>query len=123
MTGDDLTDFLLARVSEEEAVAQEVLRDRRRGIEQGARYEDPDTNPLMAWEDGPKPFAAMSAERVLADCKAKRRLVQLWAQSDDMYGGDAGAFMDDALRAFVQPYADREDFRQEWRDPGLTAYM
>jgi hypothetical protein len=64
-------------------------------------------------------------ERVLAECEAKRRIVHEFDRLGSMDadgqadgGAAAMAIMDGlevAMRALALPYADHEDYRQEWK--------
>jgi hypothetical protein len=96
-----LADFLLARFAEDEADAQaEVARDL---VAHG------ETDPFYA-------YRFMDPARVLAECEAKRRIVELLAA-----GGrdEARAGMDAArerlLPLLALPYADHPDYRPGWR--------
>jgi hypothetical protein len=46
--------------------------------------------------------------RVLAECEAKRRIVEMHAYQEEH-------FTPDELRALALPYADHPDYREEWR--------
>ena len=107
-----LPDFVLARIAEDEAVAQHVaaiwaqLPHQPRGITVVGRE-------------------VYYLERVLAECEAKRRIVDIHYDSpvdDDEYGRIhlCGACSPEAwpcatLRALASVYADHEDYREEWR--------
>jgi hypothetical protein len=85
-----LTDFLLARIAEDEGAAQ------RHGP--GASKQGLGDYPA----------------RVLAECEAKRRIVDLFpkaAQDGDGWN-EAGI---QVLEALALPYADHPDYREEWR--------
>ena len=105
----DLADFLLARIADDEATAREfcaVLLSRE-------------------LEDGPEPFG-FEAEggpadpvRVLADCEAKRRIVDAW-QADA--SGPLGEWDDYAwyaiewaMKCLALPYADHPEYNEVWR--------
>lgn len=83
-----LADFLLARIAEDEADARRDFGD--------------DTSPgtWTTW--------------VLAQCEAKRRIVEayLYLTSDPELRGQAWTF---ALRLLALPYSDHPDFQQEWK--------
>lgn len=118
----DLTEFLLARVGEDEAVAWLVA------AQQGDR---PDTNDGYHWHDE-YDLLHIAPARVLADCEAKRRIVGLHARIDtSLYGYPGGdqikatchacrsTTLDNwpcpTLRLLAQPYADHPDFDERWR--------
>lgn len=91
MSEPTLADFLLARITEDEADA------RTRSLGRGWRKQ---------W---------------LADCKAKRRIVGMYVgpTEDDegnlsAIGGYGEAWLD-AIRFLALPYADHPDYQQEWK--------
>lgn len=103
-----LAEFLLARIAEDEAVARrcntgppivlalQVGMDHHEGVESG--------------------WVEVDAGRVLADCAAKRAIVQRAAgcACGDVHGG----YTDEAdwtLRVLSYPYRDHPDYRPEWR--------
>lgn len=104
----DLTDFLLARIAEEEAVAREAVQDERQLAEDYS---------LVAGTNG---AVEVGPARVLAECEAKREIVE-HRQRIDRNASDTewhSGYSDgnyDALRALALPYADHEDYRKEWR--------
>lgn len=88
-----LTEFLLARIAEDEAAAERVLLD----------YGGGDLESLEA--------------RVLAECEAKRRIVDRY--SDDAiwpdYQGGYESATEDAVRDLAAVYADHPDYDDAWR--------
>lgn len=118
-----LTEFLLARIAEDEATARAASGDHWDRLRDG----DPKFRKVVAW--GLTPIGAMNAEqdaehishhdpaRVLARCEADRRIVEL-------HGGDydgecqSPAHLDGpcrTLRALALPYADHPDYDEEWK--------
>lgn len=106
----DLTEFLLARITEDEAVAQ---RD--------AASPPPVSAMSATFVKNP-----MSPDRVLAECEAKRRIVELrysWnLQAERATEPPFGPILkaqvitaDTVLRTLAMPYADHPDYREEWR--------
>jgi len=88
----DLTGFLLARIAEDEEEARTPVRSDG----QIARFQ----------------------ARVLAECEAKRRIVERWrlysdAEYPDYEGGYSSA-MDDVLALLALPYADHPDYEEQW---------
>ena len=57
--------------------------------------------------------------RVLAECEAKRRIVQMWADPTGQWSGPqaeaARAQKDRTLRILALPYADHPDYDEAWR--------
>lgn len=116
----DLAEFLLARIAEDEADARESDLNRWRG-----HVFDVDVN---GWFNPP---------RVLAECEAKRQVVAAYlnekTRRDAYQSEDARAGEDEeqairrrssaartrgleiALERLALPYADHPDFRPEWR--------
>ena len=95
-----LTEFLLARIGEDEgeASAHAVLR------------VDP--------TDGMPRYQGIPA-RVLAECDAKRRIVMDYRKCDqeaaEFPSGYWAEALQDALRLLALPYADHPDYLAAWR--------
>lgn len=130
----NLTDFLLARIADDEGAAQgeTVMNDADR-----ARYGWPPigrNGGSTLWVDSDRCSIVVSNERVLAECEAKRRLVALHRPWGFEYGGGEGCqrcvspddytvtalpdverFPCETLVLLALPYADHEDFPEEWR--------
>jgi hypothetical protein len=85
-----LPGFLLARIAEDEARARAL----------DAAYEADEVRPPGRLVNL---FALVVPARVLAECEAKRRIVE-------QVNG-----MEYVLRLLALPYADHEDYRPEWR--------
>jgi hypothetical protein len=125
-----LTEFLLARIAEDEAVA-------RRGVSEGSPYFE--VRGWAWWDDdfggyhlanyqgvGREPVGeswrtdvGMPA-RVLAECEAKRRIVSdasyvLDHHERHGYDGATRALAAGALRHLAAIYADHPDCHDEWR--------
>lgn len=84
-----LAEFLLARIAEDEAVARE-----------GGQW---DGGMEIAWRDvgGINESLIIGTDRVLAECEAKRRLIDLTIPH--------------VLRILALLYANHPDYREEWR--------
>lgn len=106
----DLTDFLLARIAEDERMAQ---------VSHGVG--DGDHELRRAWPEG----LLVGRGRVLAECVTKRRIVEL-AKGSIHRLADAAAeewgiphedtYADEMLLRFLAlPYADHPAYRSEWR--------
>jgi len=118
----DLTEFLLARIAEDEAVAREQAATTQTGI-------------ALEWErdvDYGERYLTIDPARILAECEAKRRIVDLHATAAvwqlECPTCAVGAFEDHGtaevdrephpcgtLRALALPYADHPDYRPEWK--------
>lgn len=104
-----ITEFLLARIAEDEAAAREALSDRP----WADRIWPPEVH-----DDGVRNVAvAYSPPRVLAECAAKRAIV---AAAEEMTGPPPMAYADYVravriLRALATVHADHPDYRQEWK--------
>lgn len=108
-----LTAFLLARIAEDEAEARGYLDDLNERPPSAYDMEQ------VGW------IEAGSPERVLAECEAKRRIVELHQSDDprlgicttchDYVAHDAITWPCPTLRAAGAVYADHSDYREEWR--------
>lgn len=103
-----LTEFLLARVAEDEAQArtEQILRN-------GFPYY---STEATAFE------RHLGPARVLADCEAKRRIVAAFQLRDEqgrLRGGEVFGYhatgLAVAIRCLAEAYADHPDYRAEWR--------
>lgn len=108
----DLAEFLLARIADDSSLARLADRD--------AQALRPITDDLTDPADGDHRVTHMfrwSPARVLAECEAKRRIVEhyLAELNSHQSGWDARAPQDYPLRALALPYADHPDYREEWR--------
>lgn len=125
----DLTDFLLDRIAEDERLAQECLRP-----ENLHPYGDTNIPAIQPseWGDLARNYlggemgehcAQQNPAKVLAECAAKRRIVEDLTQME----GDQSRMRGDAyfvaqyrqwVRFFAQPFAaayvGHPDYRQEW---------
>jgi Family of unknown function (DUF6221) len=106
-----LTNFLLSRIAEDEAVA------RAAEVSEGNVVEIFDSGPGTVGDH----YGQHGPSRVLADCDAKRRIVE----HVQGVGGDAGdpagvepeslPMATHVLRLLALPFADHPDYREEWR--------
>jgi DNA-binding transcriptional LysR family regulator len=113
----DLTDFLLARIAEDEAVARAVPSGQYRVS----------ANPgvgQLAVDRATDQFARWNPARVLAECQAKRRVVEEWRDgiaefARDVVDGRHADWRSDgyerAIYWLATAYADHPDYRDEWR--------
>lgn len=114
-----IAEFLLARIDEDEAQARRAFADRRRDLDrvawiQGSQHEPSETF-LQAWEDHPGPLVIVGIERVLAECAAKRRIVDLAVDAEKHTRIDLPKnYMRATLRALASVHADHPDYRAEW---------
>lgn len=96
-------EFLLARIAEDEAVARVAI------AENGGDLDSPGPKDWELHADDYYPTVDISPARVLAECEAKRLLVEYEAQWHDPL---IPSFV---LRVLVLPYADHPDYLPEWR--------
>ena len=132
----DLTDFLLARIAEDEAVAREAspggwsygtvdsvaggsLYDKTRMIgdlhyEQPTDHDGSIVRHLLSPEADANGahIARHNPARVLAECAAKRAIVERWLHLIEH--GDAGSF-EWVAKALAWAYRDHTDFDPAWR--------
>lgn len=127
----DLTDFLLARIAEDEAVAKAAIEDDG-GEDEGfsgqygyltGRTGSPLDHKPSFGDDAARLITRFAVPaRVLAECKAKRQVVELYRgvskdarETRDELCCAGEAYLHDALRVLALPYADHPDYRNEWR--------
>lgn len=84
----DLTTFLLAQIAEDETFWRREVDDLVMGG---------------------------IAERVLAECEAKRRIVKLAEASYEVNALGLSLDKSPLVRALAQPHADHPDYREEWK--------
>lgn len=121
MTTVTLTEFLLARVAEDEAVAGETHGEHR--------WIEPDDIHGDSWviTEGDVEFVAyMTPDRVLAECEAKRRIVEMHKPYRRIIGVGCDVCIGSApfpfpdhpcptLRLLALPYAGHPDYDEEWK--------
>lgn len=119
----ELVEFLLARIAEDE--------ERARFVQQ--QVEGPWHKPFepwrLSWHDE-YDLLCIDPARALAECEAKRRIVETvqyaqerYAQERDSGYGDGADMewltkletLEPILAYLAQPYADHPDFNPEWR--------
>ena len=105
-----LTEFLLARIAEDEGWAQKIADH----LEPGAELQFPltvrDGNHVSITYVTPYRPA-----RVLAECDAKRRIVALHQEAERESLTDAVAYLRAALVAEAAVYANHQDYDERWR--------
>ena len=117
-----LTEFLLARIAEDEAVAAAAV-SRRDGVDKweavgsgtvvGPGYDKVKHVMLPSSEDGAaRHIARHDPARVLAECEAKRRIVELNATKPGRKTTFRRLL---TLQTLALPCADHPDYRQEWK--------
>jgi hypothetical protein len=127
----ELTDFLLARIGEDEEFVRTMTRvgERRAATASPTDtvdmmsmthflLDDPEVKSLIERVESSRVQVPTSVARVLADCEVKRRIV-----TDDAYTGgpyDAAAVNgyfdghEHVLRLLAMPYADHPDYDPTW---------
>jgi hypothetical protein len=112
MTTDPLTDFLIARVDEDAQIARFVKRDSPTEDEQFCVWATPfDLDPDRL-------IVAIDYQRVLADCAAKRRIIEAYLEvvshESPAYAA-AADYMETVVRELASAYADHPDYEARWR--------
>lgn len=143
-----LTEFLLARIAEDEAAAQQAgsdtamrwkrsvdwMGDDSNGVEADGEQADEYDDGVIVYDEGrptkaeAEHIARHDPARVLAECEAKRRIVQSrpLIGLPDLPGGAAPGTLDalhdevERQREFVfrllaLPYAGHPDYDETWR--------
>lgn len=119
-----LTEFLLARIAEDEAVARSVdehLIRSLRSIVRHAPLPGGEVLHIVRWDPA----------RVLAECEAKRRIIQAFVPNfetetdrqyqDRIYAHAGGGKYHPPLLALALPYADHPEYRPEWAPDAVAA--
>ena len=117
-----LDEFLLARIAEDEEAARWRGRLGRTSVE--APFEIVVFTDSGSWR--------FDGNRLLAECAAKRAIVEAWRQSWAVVGSDHNPgvaicdvaysewdegerdALERAMRLLAQPYADHPDYDQSW---------
>lgn len=101
-----LTDFLLARIADDEADVCAMAGLNRDG-----------SMDFESHTDGYAVSGRMErvAARVLAECEAKRRIVEVHAHDYKWSVEHAGELAKMTIELLALPYADHEDYREEWK--------
>ena len=134
-----LTEFLEARIAEDEAVVTELIADYMSSLmEERKRYGRPEDEltPIAPIEttydpgqdyslspDDYYPLLNVHPARVLAECAAKRGLIDKARWADEagedalMTAGEYGraSAFEDVLEWLALPYADHPDYDEAWR--------
>jgi hypothetical protein len=123
-----LADFLLARIAEDEAAAR-AAHTSGDGVEVGGSWHvdigfvrggvrdwslfEADEFDASTSEEIAAHIARHDPARVLAECEAKRRIVERCGWIGP--GAPAYHLAQGILGELVLPYADHAEFREEWR--------
>lgn len=112
MNTDPLADFLIARVDEDAQIARFVKWDSPTEDEQFCAWATPsDLDPDRL-------IVAIDYQRVLADCAAKRRIIEAYlevvSQEAPAYAA-AADYMETVVRELASAYADHPDYETRWR--------
>jgi hypothetical protein len=124
----DLAGFLLARIAEDEAVALEAGgEDWEQADGRKVRWlrNGGNAHGWVAFVDLPTATAHIARHdpaRVLAECEAKRRIVEYAEMLNGQaahQGGEVAGYhatgLGIAIRLLAEPYATHPDYRAEWR--------
>jgi hypothetical protein len=125
----DIIDFLEARISEDEAVAQAASPApwewfRKAGTPGPALYAADEHAVLDAYADHRPGYLACKAEdrvyiaqfnpgRILAECAAKRQMLANVPLVTDI-PGEVGGTSEYVLMCMASPYRDHPDYQQGW---------
>jgi hypothetical protein len=132
-----LAEFLLARIAEDEAKARDAFYDGQMWVpeEEAVVAADRDLDRVFFLDRKRDAVHAAnwSPGRVLAECEAKRRIVEEYAEAiapdpNPYHGSNTGTPSDDgfyeggwedalklACQCLALPYAGHPDYREEWR--------
>lgn len=116
----DLTEFLLARIAEDEGPARAAAESK------GAEWEirllmdghglvgsprGAEGMPVRMWPEVAYHVARWDPAHVLAECEAKRRIITAASWDDEPWRRTR----DYLLELLALPYADHPDFDEAWR--------
>lgn len=110
----NLTDFLLARIAEDEGAAKmrqallNAVPEHERAAAEAVRVT------MFGGDSWSLATRAPDPARVLAECEAKRRIVEELAP-DSCSSPDAWWQRTSTLEFLALPYADHPDYREEWK--------
>lgn len=109
-----LTDFLLARIAEDEADARQLEVDLERwDHERAVNGADGTQGSVVA---ATLRGGAFDPARVLAECEARRRIVEAFERAEaNGVDSEMGYGLVVALELLALPYADHPDYREEWK--------
>jgi len=116
-----LTAWLIEQIAEDERLAN-TIRQRHWEADGAAVIADHPTNRIVdyVYEEGAaEHIARWDPKRVLAECEAKRRIVELCEIVADLPDVDTSAFTLalNTLEDLARPYADHPDHRADWWEP------
>jgi hypothetical protein len=105
-----LAEFLLARIADDEVQARFVQAEQNAGP-----YGSASSEWGYLWHDE-YDLLYVAPARVLAECEAKRRIVELWqavgGEQDDAF--DRVTFYR-TVRVLALPYSAHADYQDNWR--------
>ena len=114
MTAMTITEFLEARIAEDEAVSE------RRGSFPHSVHSSDIVGTYR--QNCPDCLGLPGRARVLAECAAKRAIIELADQVETMdyqitneWGGGLEGTGDNILKALAAVFADHPDYREEWK--------
>lgn len=118
----DLTDFLLARIAEDEEVARAAGPApwiHARNEESVLDFQAHRVTPVRTEHANNVHVHLWAPTRVLAECETKRRIVELATEHerlrlDQRHEGSATA-LHDVLQLLAQPYASHSDYSEDWQ--------
>ena len=102
----DLSEFVLARVTDDEELARQYGDPRR-------------LSSSLTWtSDVGRPAIEVDPSRIIAECEAKRRVVAAYVEGVANYRigpHDEVDRLTFVVRALALPYADHPEYQPEWR--------
>lgn len=117
----DLASFLLARIAEDEAVARAATPSPWVPDSQGWKDSDDDWiivapyHDLDVSDEDAKHVTRWHPARVLAECEAKRRIVEQYVDAVNRGKWATCSALEKVLPVLALPYADHPDYDEAWR--------
>jgi hypothetical protein len=109
-----LIEFLEARIAEDESLAAAAIKSHAPD-----EVWESELGSMNLWPEDIAFWASQTPYRVLAECAAKRAIIEDWEDPEDdgvWEGYDYGCALttDRAARALAAAYSDHPDYQQEW---------
>jgi hypothetical protein len=116
----ELTDFLLARIADDENGTQPgtIQNGIFSGIMQHYGMDEADSDDQEQASEITSAVMDYLRPRVLAECEAKRQIVGWLSSIAQAHIGANGEFSHDAdtaLKLLASVYADHDDYQESWR--------
>jgi hypothetical protein len=117
-----LTEFLLARVTEDETAARRAGSAAWANSHHNIYLTGDQSSEVIAvgpWDgdlgDAAEHMARHDPARTLAECRAKRAIVAQYAAATPQTSGTDAQALEQCVMSLAQVYGDHPDYRPEWK--------